>query len=130
MAKGRHKRSRAQRTSKAKDRRGTKFAHPPAGAIAKPHMTMETSPLALAGAGAGWPIAAPPAGRGKRERITIRLAADLFSRAKNAVKSTPGLTLAGLAVEALQKHLNDLERQRNGPVPSREGAPKSDESEK
>ncbi len=128
MAKGRQKRSRAQRTSKAKDRRGTKFAHPPAGAIAKPRTTTETSPLALAGA--GWPIAAPLAGRGKRERITIRLAADLFVRAKNAIKSTPGLTLAGLAVEALQKHLDDLERQRNGPVPSREGAPKSDESEK
>ena len=130
MAKGRQKRSRAQRTSKAKDRRGTKFAHPPAGAIAKPRTTMETSPLALlAGAGAGWPIAAPLAGRGKRERITIRLAADLFVRAKNAIKSTPGLTLAGLAVEALQKHLDDLERQRNEPVPSRKGAPKSDESE-
>ncbi len=128
MAKGRQKRSRAQRTSKAKDQRGKKFAHPPAGAIGKPHMTMETSPLALAGA--GWPIAAPPAGRGKRERITIRLAADLFARAKYAVKSTPGLTFAGLAVEALQKHLDDLERQRNEPVPSREGAPNTDESEK
>ena len=130
MAKGRQKRSRAQRTSKAKDQRGAKGAHPPAGAIGKPRTTTETSPLALAAAGAGGPIAAAPAGRGKRERITIRLAADLFVRAKNAVKSTPGLTLAGLAVEALQKHLDDLERQRNESVPSREGAPKSDESEK
>ena len=123
MAKGRQKRSRAQRTSKAKDRRGTKFAHPPGGAIGDPRMTMETSALALAGGGAGWPIAAPPAGRGKRERITIRLAANLFVRAKNAVKSTPGLTLAGLAVEALQKHLDDLERQRNEPASSHKGAP-------
>ncbi len=129
MAKGRHKRSRAQRTSKAKDRRGTKFAHPPAGAIGEPLMTTETSHLALDGAGAGWPIAMPPAESGKKERITIRLAADLFARAKNAVKSTPGLTLAGFAVEALQRHLDDLELQRNEPAPSREGAPKSDESE-
>ena len=127
MAKGRQKRSRAQRASKAKDRRGANFAHPPAGAISEPRMTTETSPMALAGA--GWPIAMPPAKRGKRERITIRLAADLFARAKNAVKSTPGLTFAGLAVEALQKHLDDVERQRNEPVPSREGEPKSDESE-
>ncbi len=130
MAKGRQKGSRAQRTSKAKGRRGTKFAHPPAGAIGKPRTTTETSPLALAAAGAGGPVAAPPAGRGKRERITIQLAADLFVRAKNAIKSTPGLTLGSFAVEALQKHLDDLERQRNEPAPSRKGAPKSDESEK
>ncbi len=129
MAKRQQKRSRAQRASKAKGRRGTKIAHPPAGTIGKPRTTTETSPLALAAAGADGPIAAPPAGRGKRERITIRLAADLFVRAKNAAKSTPGVTLAGLAVEALQKHLDDLERQRNEPAPSREGAPESDESE-
>lgn len=130
MVKGRQKRSRAQRTSKAKDRRGTKGAHPLGGAVGKLRTATETSPLALVAAGAGGPAAAAPAGRGKRERITIRLAADLFVRAKNAVKSTPGLTLAGLAVEALQKHLDDLERQRNEPVPSRKGAPKSEESEK
>ena len=129
MAKGRQKRSRAQRTGRAKDWRGTKGAHPPAGAIGKLRTATETSPLALAAGGAGGPIAAAGAGRGKRERITIRLAADLFVRAKNAVKSTPGLTLAGLAVEALQKHLDGLERQRNQPAPSRNGAPKSGESE-
>ena len=130
MAKGRQRRSRAQRTGKAKDRRGAKGAHPPAIAVGTPRTAMETSALALTGGAAGWPIAAPPAGRGKRERITIRLAADLFARAKNAVKSTPGLTLASLAVEALQKHLDGLERQPNEPVPSRKGAPKSGESEK
>lgn len=106
MSKRRQKKSRGQRGGKSKDRQGTKSGFPLAD---EPGTTTETSATALAGA--GWPIAPPSTGRSTREPITIGLAAALYARAKKVVQATPGLTLGSLAVEALQTHLDKLERQ-------------------
>lgn len=54
-----------------------------------------------------------------KERLTVHLPVDLIDRIKNAVYWTPGLTLAGLAEEALTAAVEKLERQRGEPFPPR-----------
>lgn len=47
--------------------------------------------------------------RQAKERLTIHLTVDLIERVKNAVYWTPGLTLAGLAEEALARAVDEME---------------------
>jgi hypothetical protein len=54
-----------------------------------------------------------------KERLTVHLPVDLIDRIKNAVYWTPGLTLAGLAEEALAAAVEKLERARGEPFPPR-----------
>lgn len=54
-----------------------------------------------------------------KERLTVHLPVDLIDRIKNAVYWTPGLTLAGLAEEALTAAVERLERERGEPFPPR-----------
>jgi hypothetical protein len=108
MSRRRQKKPRGQRADKVKSKSG----FPLADQVSDPRATTETSSQALAGA--GWPIAPPSAGRPTRQPITIALASSLYARAKNVVKLTPDLTLGGLVVEALQTHLDKLERRLKG----------------
>jgi hypothetical protein len=54
-----------------------------------------------------------------KERLTVHLPLDLIDRVKNAVYWTPGLTLAGLAEQALAKTVDRLEKERGEPYPHR-----------
>lgn len=63
-----------------------------------------------------------PPERVVKERLTVHLPVDLIDRIKNAVYWTPGLTLAGLAEEALTAAVEKLERQRGEPFPPRKAA--------
>lgn len=71
----------------------------------------------------GAPRAAKPApvasGRVAKERLTVHLPLDLIDRVKNAVYWTPGLTLAGLAEDALRKAVDRLEKDRGEAYPHR-----------
>ena len=49
----------------------------------------------------------------KKVGIRVYLPADLAERIKNAVYWTPGLTLGGLAQDALRKAVTQLERETN-----------------
>ena len=55
----------------------------------------------------------------KKERLTVHLTVAVAERAKNAVYWTPGLTLAGLTENALQKALEGLEKAHGGPFDHR-----------
>ncbi len=59
----------------------------------------------------------PP--RAAKERLTVHLPLDLIDRVKNAVYWTPGLTLAGLAEDALKRAVDRLEKDRGEPYPHR-----------
>lgn len=54
-----------------------------------------------------------------KQRITIHLSLDLIERVRNAVYWTPGLTIASMTEEALEKALLELEKKRNAPFPQR-----------
>lgn len=54
-----------------------------------------------------------------KERLTVHLPTDLIDRVKNAVYWTPGLTLAGLAEQALTKAVAELEQERGERFPAR-----------
>lgn len=54
-----------------------------------------------------------------KERLTVHLPVELIERVKNAVYWTPGLTLAGLAEEALAAAVERLEHERGEPFPPR-----------
>ena len=56
-----------------------------------------------------------------KERFTVNLPPELIERARNAVYWTPGLTLAGLAEDALLKALRRLEKANGGPFRARDG---------
>jgi hypothetical protein len=56
---------------------------------------------------------------GGKKRATFHLSADLIDRLRNAVYWSPGLTLAGLAEEALERKLAELEAERGEPFPER-----------
>ena len=62
---------------------------------------------------------APTSGSGRKERLTVHVSVEVIERAKNAVYWTPGLTLAGLSENALQKALEGLERAHGGPFDQR-----------
>jgi hypothetical protein len=55
----------------------------------------------------------------EKERTTFHLPVDLMDRVRNAVYWTPGLTLAGMAEEALGKAIEALEKKHGGPFPKR-----------
>ena len=65
------------------------------------------------------PSEGTPTKRVIKERLTVHLPVELIDRIKNAVYWTPGLTLAGLAEEALTAAVEKLERERGGPFPPR-----------
>ena len=56
-----------------------------------------------------------------KERLTVNLPPELIERARNAVYWTPGLTLAGLAEDALLKTLGRLEKANGGTFKERDG---------
>jgi hypothetical protein len=56
----------------------------------------------------------------EKERLTVHLSVDLIDRVKNAVYWTPGLTLAGLAEDALREAVDKLEHARGEPFPPRQ----------
>lgn len=60
-------------------------------------------------------------GSGKKVRATFHLPDELVDRLRDAVYWTPGLTLAGLAEEALTQRLAELEADRGEPFPKRKG---------
>ena len=62
---------------------------------------------------------APVAKLGKKLRLTVHLPPDLIDRAKNVVYWTPGLTLAGLAEQALSDAVDARERDHGQPFPTR-----------
>lgn len=57
--------------------------------------------------------------RPAKERITFHLPADLANKLRDIVYWTPGLTLAGLAEQALGEAVKKYERQRGEPFPTR-----------
>lgn len=61
-------------------------------------------------------VTAPPA---YKQRLTVHLPVDLIDRLKNAVYWTPGLTLAGLAEEALARAVDEREAARGEAFPPR-----------
>jgi hypothetical protein len=56
-----------------------------------------------------------------KERLTIHVSSDLVERLRDAVYWTPGLTLAGLAEEALSQAVDALEKKNRKPFPKRAG---------
>ena len=64
-------------------------------------------------------VSPEPTRRAGKERLTVHLSVDVIERAKNAVFWSPGLTLAGLAENALRKALEALEKANGGPFASR-----------
>lgn len=62
------------------------------------------------------PVTAPSA---SKERLTVHLSPALIDRVKNAVYWTPGLTLAGLAEDALRAAVEALEARRGDAFPPR-----------
>ena len=61
----------------------------------------------------------PTATRATKERLTVHVPIDLIDRVKNAVYWTPGLTLAGLAEDALRRTVDALEAERGEAYPKR-----------
>lgn len=57
-----------------------------------------------------------------KERVTFQLPVGLIERARDAVYFTPGLTMSALMDEALRGQLDRLEKKRESPFPSRDGA--------
>lgn len=55
----------------------------------------------------------------QKERVTIHVPAQLIDKVKNVVYWEPGLTLAAFAEVALQRLLDDLEKERGEPFPPR-----------
>jgi hypothetical protein len=56
-----------------------------------------------------------------KERLTIHVPTDLVERLRDAVYWTPGLTMAGLAEDALAKALEAMEKRNGGPFSKRAG---------
>ena len=54
-----------------------------------------------------------------KQRLTINLDAALIERVRNAVYWTPGLTLSGLAEQAIADAIEELERERGDEFPRR-----------
>ncbi len=61
----------------------------------------------------------------KRERLTAQLPQEVMERVRNAVYWTPGLTIAGMATQALEQFLDQIEAERGEPFPPRQGAVKT-----
>lgn len=55
----------------------------------------------------------------QKERVTIHVPSELIDKVKNVVYWEPGLTLAAFAELALQRLLDDLEKERGEPFPPR-----------
>jgi uncharacterized protein (DUF4415 family) len=61
----------------------------------------------------------PSISKSSKERITLHISSELLEKMKNAVYYEPGLTLAGLAEEALAIALEKLEKKRGESYPER-----------
>lgn len=57
----------------------------------------------------------PKPGRVIKERLTIHLPVDLIEKIKDSVYWTPGLTLAGLAEDAMADAVKKLEKEQGKP---------------
>jgi len=55
----------------------------------------------------------------KKQRITLHLSSELLEKIKNAVFWEPGLTIAGVAEDALTHALEKLEKKRGETYPAR-----------
>lgn len=68
------------------------------------------------------PDAAPePSESSPKERLTLHVSSDLAERLRDAVYWTPGLTMAGLAEDALSKAIDGMEKRNGGPFKKRTG---------
>ena len=85
---------------------------PALGLPEAPRSTLRAAPARVA-------AAAPEPARLAKERLTVHLPVDLIDRVKNAVYWTPGLTLAGLAEDALRRAVDKLEKDRGEAYPHR-----------
>ncbi len=75
------------------------------------------------------PAAKPEAARtpeaqepGRKERMTVLVPAALLSRARDAVFWSPGLTMAALVEQAVEREIERLEKKRGEPFPKRKSA--------
>lgn len=59
--------------------------------------------------------------RQPKERLTVHLPVELIDRMRNAVYWTPGMTLAGLAEDAVQWAVDRMEKARGEAFPARKG---------
>ena len=55
-----------------------------------------------------------------RERLTVKLSANLIDRLRNAVYWTPGATIAGVVEQCLTHSIDAMERKRGSQFPVRE----------
>ncbi|MCT7992457.1 hypothetical protein [Laspinema olomoucense] len=55
----------------------------------------------------------------KKETLSVEIPSALLEKARDAAYWTPGLTLTGLASEAIAKFLEELEQQRGESFPAR-----------
>jgi hypothetical protein len=83
----------------------------PLDAVVPEEAATKASRRGLAVAGTRKPKEKKPAPR--KERLTVHVPVDLVDRVKNAVFWTPGLTLAGLAEDALAAAVVKLEKAEN-----------------
>lgn len=65
------------------------------------------------------PAAGAPAPGPRKKRLTVYVPGDLLERARDAVYWTPDLTLSDLVAGALERRLEELERERGAPFPPR-----------
>ncbi len=54
-----------------------------------------------------------------RERLTVKLPAEVIERLRNAVYWTPEATVAGLTTSALSQYIDQMEADRGEPFPPR-----------
>ena len=60
-----------------------------------------------------------------KERVTFQLPTETIERVRNAVFWTPGATMGAIMEEAVSVYLDQLEKRRGEPFPTRSGALKT-----
>jgi post-segregation antitoxin (ccd killing protein) len=60
-----------------------------------------------------------PASGTRKKRLTVYVPEELLEKARDAAFWTPALTLSDLVVEALERRLEEMERERGEPFPPR-----------
>lgn len=82
--------------------------------------TLGTDPLdALIPAAEALETGLESSSKTEKQRVTFQLSKEVTERARNAVYWTPGLTMSGLAEEALKRELKRLEEKRGMPFSER-----------
>lgn len=88
--------------------------------MTKQKTTLGTDPLdALIPPEVETPPSFEPVNKAVKQRVTFQLSSSVIEQARNAVYWTPGLTMSGLAEEALKRELARLEEKRGMPFSER-----------